>query len=139
MRTDLYRCYNVSDELLYVGVSLHVLSRMIEHRVSSEWFDQVATIKITHNSSRELALQAERHAIETEKPKFNAMHGTYRKLRTSGLLTFTDVARVLDVTVARLNKMRRDGLFTVPPVAGMKPAKWRASDVSAFLMARDAA
>jgi predicted GIY-YIG superfamily endonuclease len=69
-RTALYRHFDEQGELLYVGVSLHVIRRLIEHR-ASEWSQDIARIEIEYHPSRKAALKAETAAIAKERPKFN--------------------------------------------------------------------
>ena len=66
----LYRHYDKDGALLYVGISLHVIRRLIEHK-SSDWFHDIARIEIEHYPSRDAALKAETAAIADESPKFN--------------------------------------------------------------------
>ena len=68
---DLYRHFNERGELLYVGVSLHVLTRTVQHRQGSHWFDDVTRIEIERHQSEAQAKAAEAKAIREEKPKFN--------------------------------------------------------------------
>jgi len=77
-QTDVYRIYNKSKKLLYVGVSLNALSRYYDHLRTTKWAKESAYIKIQHFSSRDEALKEEKEAIRKEAPKFNI---TYNKRR----------------------------------------------------------
>jgi excinuclease UvrABC nuclease subunit len=75
--TELYRHFDASGRLLYVGVSLSVLHRLRKHRQSSEWFGEIVTITIARFETRAAALAAEKAAVQTERPRFNvALTGT---------------------------------------------------------------
>jgi hypothetical protein len=69
--TCLYRHFSSDGRLLYVGVSLDAVRRLVRHREKSHWFNQIATVTIERYPSRAAALQAERLAIEDEKPIYN--------------------------------------------------------------------
>lgn len=75
MRADrcaLYRHFSRSGELLYVGISVSAARRTGEHCSNSPWFRDVTRIEIEWFASRELALDAESNAIETERPRHNS-------------------------------------------------------------------
>lgn len=71
----LYRHFDASGKLLYVGISLHAVSRLVGHKNSSPWVWSIARMEVETYSTRKAAEQAEREAIENERPLFNAMHG----------------------------------------------------------------
>lgn len=80
--TVLYRFYGCDDELLYVGVTMDVPSRLKKHKgerdmrsvrfIELEWFDGPSA-----------AYAAEKHAIRREKPLWNHTHKTKRVTRKS--------------------------------------------------------
>jgi hypothetical protein len=74
----LYRHYDPSGELLYVGVSLVPLRRQDQHIKGAAWRDMICRIVIEPFQTREEALAAEEIAIRTEYPKFNSPHNTRR-------------------------------------------------------------
>lgn len=69
--TQLYRHYDSSGNLLYVGVSLNVAARLMQHRRNAEWFGEIANITVEHFDNRTDALRAEYEAIILEDPKHN--------------------------------------------------------------------
>lgn len=71
MRTALYRHFDASGRLLYVGISLHSIQRTAKHRSGSHWFQDIARIEIEWLSERRSALAAEATAISKEKPLWN--------------------------------------------------------------------
>ena len=69
---DLYRHYDKEWNLLYVGISLNAIKRMIDHRSQSrEWFDEIAFTQRKVYPSRAEAEKAEAIAIRNENPKWN--------------------------------------------------------------------
>jgi excinuclease UvrABC nuclease subunit len=72
--TALYRHFDASGCLLYVGISLSHVSRFAKHRDRSEWFKSIATVTVEWFDTRKLAMAAEKAAIEREHPKFNIAH-----------------------------------------------------------------
>ncbi len=73
-QTELYRHYDSDGDLLYVGVSLSTVQRLMHHRGVSKWFDQIARIDIERFATRGEALDAERRAIRDESPIYNRAH-----------------------------------------------------------------
>lgn len=76
MATALYRSFNESGELLYVGISMRMAQRIKEHDKFSGWFEKTAKITLEWHASRSDAIIAEREAIKTERPIFNIQHNT---------------------------------------------------------------
>jgi hypothetical protein len=74
-RTSLYRHYNATGELLYVGISLSAINRLYEHK-NSVWFADITKVDIEQFETRMLAIDAETIAIRNEKPLFNINKGT---------------------------------------------------------------
>ena len=69
-KTSLYRHFDPSGRLLYVGVSYSVMARLHEHR-RSPWFYDVVRVEIQHFDSRKEAEKAELAAIVNENPIHN--------------------------------------------------------------------
>lgn len=75
----LYRHFDVARNLLYVGVSINAVNRLIEHQKDSTWAEKIAFIEITYWNSRHDSLMAERYAIVNQKPLFNKQHSVVPK------------------------------------------------------------
>ena len=71
MNTQLYRHFDESRNLLYVGISLSTFNRLSQHKDHSDWFKKIKNVTIEHFPTREEAMAAERQAIKSENPKFN--------------------------------------------------------------------
>ena len=74
-KTELYRCFGESGELLYVGISYSALNRLSQHR-KAQWSGTERTVKIEKFATRQEAISAERAAIKREKPLFNVVHAS---------------------------------------------------------------
>ena len=70
--THLYRIWS-GDLLLYVGISKSFLKRFSEHMVDQPWADEITNVTCQVYSTREQAINAEKQAIEDEKPKYNKL------------------------------------------------------------------
>lgn len=73
-RTALYRHYDASGALLYVGISLDTIRRTQQHKLGAHWFERIARIEIEWLASRADAEHAERAAIKAERPAHNIVH-----------------------------------------------------------------
>lgn len=76
--TALYRHYDRSGSLLYVGISLDPVRRLRQH-IGSRWYSLIAKIEIEQFYSRREALEAEALAIVAEHPVFNIAGRATRK------------------------------------------------------------
>jgi len=71
MSATLYRHYDKSGRLLYVGYSITVFARLMAHIYGSCWAEEIATIKLDHFADKLKGWHAEQLAIANEKPKYN--------------------------------------------------------------------
>jgi predicted GIY-YIG superfamily endonuclease len=78
-KTTLYRHYDKSNNLLYVGISLSHLQRLGQHSTNSHWFTKISNVTVKHFDTRQEAIEAERNAIRSEKPLHNIMHINYQE------------------------------------------------------------
>jgi predicted GIY-YIG superfamily endonuclease len=69
----VYRHFDDSGVLLYIGMSVDFLKRTSDHVRKSGWSKRVATVTITWYDTPQEASIAEAEAIKTEKPLFNKM------------------------------------------------------------------
>jgi len=70
----LYRFFNHDGQLLYVGITLNLGSRLTKHRDDKPWWAEVARVMVAQFDSREEVLAAEKVAIRTEQPKYNIQY-----------------------------------------------------------------
>ncbi len=71
MTTALYRMHDADGALLYVGITDHLADRWGKHEATQSWWGQVATATVEHFPTRTAAVEAELHAIRTERPMHN--------------------------------------------------------------------
>jgi predicted GIY-YIG superfamily endonuclease len=88
MTTFVYRLYNASDELLYIGMSGRLMARIETHTQTQPWRDQIAYVKADGFPNRKAASRAEREAIRIENPKYNVLHKTPEALMLDKLQQF---------------------------------------------------
>lgn len=69
--TDLYRYFDQSGRLLYVGISLSAVARASQHKVTAHWWGRVARMERQSFPSRAAARAAEKAAIAAEMPVEN--------------------------------------------------------------------
>jgi predicted GIY-YIG superfamily endonuclease len=74
----VYRLFNASGELLYVGCPHEASRRILQHH-TKDWFNEVTSATFYHFETAEQASEAERTAILTEDPKYNGRVGNYAK------------------------------------------------------------
>lgn len=67
----MYRCFDASGRLIYVGSTARWGRRMGEHRKQSWWFPLMARLKTVEHPTLESARAAEATAIQEEQPAFN--------------------------------------------------------------------
>ena len=70
----LYRFYDRTDVLLYVGITADLPTRLRHHGKHKNWSHQVSYVRVEQMPGRRAALDAEREAIKNEKPLFNDQH-----------------------------------------------------------------
>jgi hypothetical protein len=74
----LYRCYNAQGALLYIGITVSILSRTYQHLNNEPWFAEVVDMKLQHLTAM---LNSEARAIEElailkEHPLYNKEHNS---------------------------------------------------------------
>lgn len=73
----VYRLFDSSDDLLYVGISNDPDERWRAHRWGPDrmpWVEQVGRRTVEWQTSRAAALEMEAQAIKSERPKYNGKH-----------------------------------------------------------------
>jgi hypothetical protein len=72
--THLYRFFDKDGRLLYIGVSLHAVVRLVQHVKEAHWVNQACQVIWETFPNRYAALKAEKDAIRAERPPFNIAH-----------------------------------------------------------------
>lgn len=70
----VYRLAAIDGTLLYVGVADDPGRRLHQHYKQKPWWREIAHVDLERFATRQEALSAERHAILTEKPRYNVVH-----------------------------------------------------------------
>lgn len=73
----LYRFFNRSNELLYIGITNRIPRRLDEHGDDKPWYLEVARVEVEHHPDRHSALRAEKNAIHAERPRYNIHHNRH--------------------------------------------------------------
>lgn len=77
-QTDVYRLYDPSKRLLYVGISNQVDDRLKQHADTKPWWGDVERADVRRYPFRYQALAVEHGAIMFERPKHNIRRGGLR-------------------------------------------------------------
>lgn len=72
----LYRAFDSDGQLLYVGISGKWSERLHQHERDSAWMQLTDYVKIERFDTREEVAEAERFAVQTEKPVYNKQYST---------------------------------------------------------------
>lgn len=72
-KTGLYRYFNESSELLYIGIATNPLKRAITHRREKSWYPKIAKANLEWIPTRESAFSVEHRSIRYENPKYNSV------------------------------------------------------------------
>lgn len=117
---DLYRYFDSSGRLLYVGISNSAFARSHQHRRKASWWDLASSMVIEHHPDRERALIAEAHAIVKERPIYNvALNGqTRRALKMARTRTLDQLAAQLGVRVSVLDQYLATGALRSSHASG---------------------
>ena len=67
----VYRAFSKNNDLLYIGVTQNLKSRVSTHKSSKEWWGEVDRIDEESFGDRISAMKAEVVAIKLENPKYN--------------------------------------------------------------------
>jgi hypothetical protein len=106
MTCSLYRLFDNSGLLLYVGIAGNPGQRFHQHSREKSWWDRVETIKVEHYATRSEAVRAEKEAIIGEAPEFNVMHADKQEVEGGFLGSACDHPRYVEPYV-RGRKVRR--------------------------------
>ena len=80
----LYRFFDATDRLLYIGITVGIRGRLAKHEVEKHWYGEIARISVEHFPTRDAVLAAEKAAIQAERPLHNVQHNGQRQALSSG-------------------------------------------------------
>jgi predicted GIY-YIG superfamily endonuclease len=113
----VYRLYSEDGVLLYIGMTNNADSRVRVHRNQQFWGAQIARVETEEHPGREVAAQAERLAIDAEKPAYNHTYNPAAPAKNIGyseddeLMPNAQVAEHLGIDRSYVrHMMRRHGI-----------------------------
>lgn len=134
--TALYRCFDASDQLLYIGISSDPAYRWTQHKADKAWADEVTMRVIEWLPTRADAEAAEVVAIRTERPLYNYM-GTPKMFPSTFDPTplgqiycgAAEVEKAFGVSRQRVQQLINRPDFPRPTVELAMGKVWETSDV----------
>lgn len=131
-RCALYRLFDASGDLLYVGVADRPKRRLANHAAVKAWWPQVARHTLTWFSTRSEALDAESNAIRDESPRYNIAgrpDGPIARAQRQGAVVAQAMQAMKANLRERVDAAREDGQHTVierygRPAAVLVPVAW---------------
>lgn len=94
----VYRCFDASDRLVYVGCTNAPPKRLASHKNSSWWWPEVAYVRNLVFPNRDIALAKEKSAIRREFPSAN-VKGRWLKGDGRELWTAQDYLNLHNATI----------------------------------------
>lgn len=88
--TSVYRYYDRSDILIYVGITSGGILRQRQHNYSKEWWPLVVRQEVDHYPTRDEAHAHEIDLIRVFKPPFNKQHNTEHEVMRAAYTAFKD-------------------------------------------------
>lgn len=119
----VYRAYDESDELIYIGSTKNVATRVGQHQsVTTWWTTEVARIEVDIYPTIEQARAEERKMIETTAPRRNI---TYSKINRPTRARDRQEAEIINPDAYALSVTREDGwwMIRVPELDLLTQAK----------------
>jgi predicted GIY-YIG superfamily endonuclease len=77
--TIVYVARAITEEILYVGITDNLFSRMAQHQRQSRWWDSMDSLSWEEWPDRDAALQQEERLIKRHRPPFNTTHNPDRR------------------------------------------------------------
>lgn len=108
--TQLYRHYGADGELLYVGISLSAINRLIQHSDGAAWFPRITKVEVEKFEDREAAIEAEIRVIKEERPLFNRHHTlkATRKIAVMSPNQYREAIAALDLSQVAAGNLLTD-------------------------------
>lgn len=89
--TTLYRSFDESGILLYIGIADAPVTRFEQHGRSSAWAIYTSSLTFSSYTDREDCLLAEKHAVRHEDPVYNIVHAGTNETRVASYLEYRHV------------------------------------------------
>lgn len=121
-RLAVYRPYDISGGLLYVGISKDFGRRWRQHASTKQWWSEARRMTVEWYEDEAEALRAEVEAIECERPRYNVAqtNSHYRSARTSAPVSrqpymgSSEIGREFGVSRQRVNQITAKPGFPEP-------------------------
>jgi DNA polymerase-3 subunit epsilon len=116
--TGIYYFFDEKDSLLYVGKSVNIRSRVLQHLAETktkravEMRSRIAAIDFELTGSELIALLLELEQIKSQIPIFNRL--SRRATNSYGLFVETDSAGYLNITIEKINSKNCEPLASFP-------------------------
>jgi hypothetical protein len=105
----VYKFFDASGQLLYVGITNHALNRWSSHATTKTWWNKVVSSTIEHYPSQSAAREAEKTAIRVERPLHNRQHNRPTARATpSPRIRHARPPRRLAKSQARLDRLQQE-------------------------------
>lgn len=118
--TAVYRLYDATGDLLYVGIAVFPDNRFEQHKAKAFWWWRVVTREITWFETRTAALAEEYRAIKQDKPIFNVQHasdeGGIDRSKRQPYSTHPASPDALGAAVSKLHTDIRAGRYDIHPL-----------------------
>lgn len=133
----VYRPYDASGALLYVGLSKNFGQRWQQQSSLKAWWPQVARMTVDWYDDEDAAVQAEQDAIRMEHPVYNVAR-TNRNYRSSRVppgmppqkyVGSAEIGRMLGVGRQRVQQLIKREDFPAPEVVLDMGKVWKRADV----------
>lgn len=105
-RTALYRLFDVTGQLLYIGISGNPDVRFGQHAGTKDWWGAVVERKIEWFNTRDEAVDAERAAIRSERPVWNSKHSIYYGISSETEALFEEFRRTREERIMLLAQVK---------------------------------
>ena len=92
----VYRFFATNGDLLYVGKTGSLDSRLRTHQATQPWFADVANIALEHCANGVEASFVEEAAIRTERPLHNTTHTELAVLMTRREVLYPESSRIAE-------------------------------------------
>lgn len=141
--TAVYRIYDATDELLYVGITNDLYVRWTDHKATKFWWREKAyRYDVRWYPSRDVAAMHEKHAIMTERPKHNSLCRNPDPVqpRYPGVYSAKEISQLFHFGIKAVREMISQEDFPqrltgLPPSAG-RGARYSVAEVEAYLTRR---
>lgn len=129
----VYRLYDVTGVLLYVGQCMYPKRRFADHAKDQKWWPDVACWRVEWWPSRAAAMREEARVIQFENPLHNTMHQLAPRGGRGRMPGQGDLRDVLGAMRGESRTRTMAVLARLEQADADQYGEWRAHDLKAFL------